>query len=317
MQDMRSPTIVGLGEAVFDIFDDRSVLGGAPLNMAVCAHQLLAPVDGDGIVASRVGADDLGRQLYRSLKKRQMETDFVQLDPDRPTGRVLVTLTDDEPSYDICSPAAWDALQFDRRFVALASKCNAVCFGSLAQRSIMAREAVERFLRNASQALKLFDVNLRQEYFSAMTIQQSLRLADALKLNEHELVQISQLLEMSSGCIEDSSWCDGQCNELRETYSLEYVALTRGERGTVLYTDNARHEMEQVSYPQQPEADSVGAGDAASAGLLVGHVLGWPTPHAHISQSSGCFSRLSTGRHTDTFGKNAENGLPLDAPIRH
>ena len=277
MQDMPSPTIVGLGEAVFDIFNDRSVLGGAPLNMAVCAHQLLAPLDGAGVVASRAGADDWGRQLYRSLKERRMNTDFVQLDPDRPTGRVLVTITEDEPSYDICSPAAWDALQFDRRFVTLANNCSAVCFGSLAQRSVMTREAVERFLRNATQAFKLFDVNLRQDYFSAITITQSLHLADALKLNEHELVQISQLLEMPDGRIEDSSWCDGQCYALGETYNLDYVALTRGARGTVLYSGNARHEMERVSYPQHPEADSVGAGDAASAGLLVGHVLGWPT----------------------------------------
>ena len=277
MQDIPFPTIVGLGEAVFDIFDDRSVLGGAPLNMAVCAHQLLSPFDGAGIVASRVGADDLGRRLYRNLEERRMDTDFVQLDPDRPTGQVLVTIAEGDPSYEICSPAAWDALQFDRRFVALASKCSAVCFGSLAQRSVMTREAIERFLRNASQALKLFDVNLRQDYFSEITIKRSLHLADALKLNEHELVQISQLLEMPDGRIEDSSWCDGQCYALGETYNLEYVALTRGERGTVLYSDNARHEMERVSYPQHPEADSVGAGDAASAGLLLGHVLDWPT----------------------------------------
>ena len=283
-------TIVGLGEAVFDIFPERSVLGGATLNLAVCVHQCLQLLGGKGIIASRIGDDDFGRRLHRSLRNREMETDFVQLDPTRPTGQVLVTFEKGEPSYEICSPTAWDAMQFDRRWSKLASSCNALCFGTLAQRSAMSREAVQQFLRTASQALKLVDLNLRQDYYSAELIQESLTLADAAKLNELELGQIGQLLNWPPGETSDAAWCDRQCLALAATYELEFVALTRGPRGTVLYCDHARHELERVSYPPHPDADSVGAGDAASAGLLLGHVLAWtPARTLELANHLGAF----------------------------
>ena len=261
--------VVGLGESLFDVFEDQTILGGAPLNVALCANQCLALSGGCGVVASRVGRDPLGRRLIRELTERGHETSHVQIDDDRPTGKVLVEIRDGQPDYEILRPAAWDALQFDRRYLALAEACDAVCFGTLAQRSAVSREAIDRFLTNAQNALKLFDVNLRQSYFSRAMIETSLKHATALKLNAEELESITVLLDLES---RDSGVI---CPQLLEKYGLGFVALTRGAEGMQLYLPNGVHASEPACYPTAPGADAVGAGDAASAGLILGFLRQW------------------------------------------
>jgi fructokinase len=268
-------TIIGLGEALFDVFPDgRQVLGGAPLNAAVHAHQMAAVLGAGacGIPASRIGQDELGRRLTGELTARGIPTIGLQHDPDRPTGQVRVTLHGNEPSYEIVEDAAWDRLEFSDTWTDLARACDAVCFGTLAQRSPPARATIQRFLESARHARRMFDVNLRQHYFSAELIRRSCERATVVKLNEQELPRVHQLLGLTSG----AASLDEQATTLLVYFGLEAVVLTRGAAGTVLYTLVGKTQGEPVRFPAQPDADSVGAGDACAAGILVGMLLGWP-----------------------------------------
>jgi fructokinase len=247
--------IVGLGEALFDLLPGGPVLGGAPLNVAVHARQLGAR----GVLVSRVGRDALGQRLLAEAAKR-LDAVALQVDPDRPTGTVRVTLEKGEPSYDIVKDVAWDRLEFTPELRALAESADAVCFGSLAQRSGKSRETIHRFLETAAKAVRLFDVNLRQDYYGADLLRDSLRRASIVKLNRDELPVVLGLLGISS--------LDG----LRAEYGLTHAVLTRGAEGTSINGIAG----EPVRFPVQPGADSVGAGDACSAGVLTGVLRGWP-----------------------------------------
>jgi fructokinase len=260
-------TIIGLGEALFDIFvaDDRRLLGGAPLNVAVQAQQAAVEIGGEGVVLTRVGDDDLGQEIVADLARRAMTADHVQRDPDRPTGRVFVTVRDGEPHYEIVEGVAWDKLELDAAARDLAASCHAVCFGSLAQRDPIARASVQGFVRQARAAVRMFDVNLRQSYYDTTVLRESCELATAVKLNEHELPIVAEELGLAA---------DGE--QLRRAFDLSLVAYTRGSRGTVLFTPDGRFEDRPVQYDPHPQADGVGAGDACSAGLLIGMVLDWP-----------------------------------------
>jgi fructokinase len=268
-------TIVGLGEALFDVMGDRVVLGGAPLNVAVHAHQVAAVVGGCGVLVSRVGADAMGQRVLREIGARGMTAEYLQIDRERPTGTVHVDLSGPEPAYEIVRHVAWDHLQASAALDELAEHCAAVCFGTLAQREEDSRRTIRRFLERAQQALRLFDVNLRQDYFSADILQESCRLATVVKLNEQELPIVVRQLGLETG----AAGCEpveGQAQALRCAFGLDAVALTQGPRGTDLYTGSGRIKGDPVSYEANASADSVGAGDACSAGLLLGMLLDWP-----------------------------------------
>ena len=292
-------TIVGLGEALFDIFPDKQVLGGSPLNVAVHAHQLSQPIGGHGVVVSRIGQNALGQQLLDELRKRGMSTEFVQTDPDRDTGKVYVSLdAHGEPKFEIVNQVAWDWLQFDPDMETLAAHCDAVCFGSLAQRNAESRNCVYRFLAAARRTVRLFDVNLRQDYFDQHIIEQSCGLASILKLNEEELHIVSDLLNLGHGG-ESPAWFDQKATRLLARFDLRMVVLTRGPRGMVLYTPNERQEAEPVHYPPATNADHVGAGDACSAALLVGLVKRWPIQ-----------TTLALANHLGAFVASQPGGTP-------
>ncbi|MFP6658546.1 MAG: PfkB family carbohydrate kinase [Pirellulales bacterium] len=275
--DNKKTSIVGLGEALFDVFPDRQILGGAPMNVAVHAHQMLRVIGGQGIVASRIGDDELGCELGRELAERGMSTQSIQIDTDRPTGQVFVTFEEGNHVFDIAKDSAWDGLQYDTGFSGLARRCSAVCFGTLAQRSPQSRLAIHQFLRDAESAIRLFDVNLRQHYFDRDVILQSCRAASAVKLNDEELPVIAKLLALNDATSCDSSDVMDECLvTLCERFALDFVALTRGERGTVLLNSSGRFEAVPAGYPMMNKADTVGAGDACAAGLLVGGLLDWP-----------------------------------------
>jgi fructokinase len=246
-------TVVGLGEALFDLLPDGPVLGGAPLNVAVHAAQLGARA----ALVSRVGRDALGDRLRAEVLARGLDASGLQTDPDRPTGTVAVTLENGEPRYDIVKDVAWDHLEDSP---ALAAAADAVCFGTLAQRSPRSRETIHRFLEAATKAVRLFDVNLRQAYYDRGILHESLRRATMVKLNQDELPVVLGLLGMSS------------LDALRNEYGLTHAVLTRGAEGTSINGVQG----EPVRFPAQPGADSVGAGDACSAGILTGVLRGWP-----------------------------------------
>jgi fructokinase len=266
-------TVVGLGEALFDRFsEERIVLGGAPVNLAVHANQLLQ-ARGKGIVASRIGKDELGGRLLSELSKRGMTTDYVTISSDFPTGSVEVEVDEaGHPEYEIIENVAWDHLEFAPDWAKLAPQCSAVCFGTLAQRSPESQAAIQKFLTNAPQAIKICDLNLRQYFYTADIIRDSLQAADVLKLNEDELTAVGKALDLET----ITRNVDERVANIIEKFNLKLLALTRGKSGTVLFTADEKMEGDIPAYPRQPNADDVGAGDTCCAAIIVGLLLEKP-----------------------------------------
>ena len=261
---MNAFKIVGLGEALFDVFPDAAHLGGAPLNFAVHAHQL----GNVGIVASRVGRDDLGRQVLDDIRSRGMPTDYVQIDAAHPTGTVQVTLDDqNQPSYEILRGVAWNAMEFTPAYQQLAAECDAVCFGSLAQCESPTREVIPRFVAAAGRAERLFDVNLRMDLYDEHVLARSIELASAVKLNDEELEELTGMFDLGHDQ-------DDAATALRDAYDLNWVAVTRGALGTVVYDPEGIHRVTPVA-ADTANGDAVGAGDATAAALLHGRLRGW------------------------------------------
>ena len=284
MPSLHTTRVVGLGEALFDLLPSGDALGGAPLNVAFHAHQLLAPAGGGGVVLSRVGEDPLGDRLRRELRERGLDDHTLQRDPHRPTGAVRVTLDGaGQPSYEIQRDAAWDYIACGAQELALAGSCRAVAFGSLAMRSPVSRASILRFLDHAPQALRMFDVNLRQDFFDADTLLQGARRATVMKLNSAELAVVGPLL----GEAPATDAIEG-CQRLRRRFDLLAVALTRGERGTSLITaERVIQGRGDRTWPAQDGADAVGAGDACSAGLMVGLMRGWTDRAVELADAMG------------------------------
>jgi fructokinase len=259
------PLIVGLGELLWDLLPGGKQLGGAPANFAYHA----AALGNRGVVASRVGADALGREARDRLRQSGLETAFVQEDPSHPTGTVLVELDPQgQPRYTIIENVAWDFLEWTPAWQELAAQAQAVCFGSLAQRAHQARATIRQFLlASRPEAVRIFDVNLRQSFYSAELLRQSLQLASIAKLNQDELPNVAQLLQLPGGDAVTAA------RGLIETFGLQLVCVTRGAYGSVLVT--AAEVDEHPGFPVTV-VDTVGAGDAFTAGLV----------HAYLRQES-------------------------------
>ena len=290
------PLIVGLGEALYDLLPAGSALGGAPLNAAVQSHQL----GNNAVVTSRIGRDALGQALLDDLAKRGMNTAFIQSDPDAPTGTVDVFLRDGEPEYDIISGVAWDRLAWDESLVDLVKRCDAVCFGTLGQRLEPARSTIQQFVTTASQAVRLFDLNLRQHYFSATVLEASCRAASIVKMNEAELAVVAPLLRL------------GQAEEIQqliEHFDLDLFVLTRGKLGTALHSSNSVVVGQPAQFAPEPDADSVGAGDACSAAILHGAVRRWPLQKtADLANRLGAFVASRKGATPELPAELLPNG---------
>ena len=270
--------VVTIGEALFDVFSNSRRLGGAPLNTAVHVSQLGRDVGIKSMLVSRTGRDELRKELLKSCQKFDVCTEYVQCDDGYPTDQVIVTFTDKgEPQYQISQPAAWDGLAWGDKLDSLAKKCDAICFGSLAQRCRHSRSTIQRFLSTSKAILKLFDVNLRLDFYTPEIICQSCELANVVKLNEHELSEVSKMLGIVSGfSSNDSEAADRMASELICRFNLDVVALTRGARGTCLYTEEGKHEGVAESAIPNEQADPVGAGDACSAAIMCGLLLEMP-----------------------------------------
>jgi fructokinase len=251
------PTVVGLGEILWDLLPSGRQLGGAPANFAYCSHLL-----GDrGIVASRIGRDQLGEDISRSLEKAGITDRFLQTDDFRPTGTVLVQVDSaGQPKFEITNPAAWDYLELTEDWQELAKSADAVCFGSLAQRSAKSRATVLNFLEATSaDTLRIFDVNLRQSFYSTEIICESLRRANTVKLNHEEVPRVRELLTMNAAG--DVSFC----RNLMERFELKLVCITRGANGSLLCDHHGSHEHPGFRVKVK---DTIGAGDAFTAALV-------------------------------------------------
>ncbi|HZT36935.1 MAG TPA: PfkB family carbohydrate kinase [Bryobacteraceae bacterium] len=259
-------TIAGIGEALFDVFPGgRRRLGGAPVNFAVHAGQLIA-ASGRAIPVSRIGRDALGREIRTALARFGLDDAFLQEDADRPTGEVRVRISDaGEPSYDILRNAAWDAIEYTDDLRRLSASCDAVCFGTLAQRSERSRRSIQQFVSDARRAWRLFDINLRQHFYDASILERGFALASAAKLNEEELLVVARLFQLAP-----------DPEVIRRRFALEHLIYTRGERGTVICGATGVYEGASARFERHPEADSVGAGDACAAAVTVGILSHWP-----------------------------------------
>lgn len=285
-------TIVGIGEALYDVFPQREVIGGAPLNAVVHAQQLGQPFDARGVLVSRVGQDAMGQRLLDELRDRGLSLDVMQTDPDNPTGRVYVDLdADGHPTYDIVEHVAWDVIQFDFDLEDLARQCHAICFGSLAQREGQSRNTIYRFLDLAPRQVKLFDVNLRPPYFDRNVLERSCERASIVKLNSDELPVVMRTLRLPAEGDEAQ-----QCETLRKAFKLEWVVLTRGALGTAIQTGKQFVQGEPARFDRADDADSVGAGDSVTAAILVGRLLQRPVQQiADYANQVGAFVASQPG----------------------
>ena len=232
-------------------------------------------------VVSAVGEDDDGWKILQQLGAMGLDCTGLAMRADLPTSRVTVKMRDGQPSYTIRQPVAWDGLTLTHEAAKLAQECAAVCFGSLAQRSEESREMIHAFLQATSEsAWRIFDVNLRQDYYSADVLASSLELANVVKLNDEELPVLAELLSL------ETTTADDQLAELRDRYSLHMVAYTCGAEGSVLLD---AHQTHRLAGPPVTVKDTIGAGDSFTATLAAGLLQGWPleTIHARAIQLAG------------------------------
>lgn len=261
-------TVVGLGEILWDVFPDRKILGGAPANFAYHVSQF----GYDGVAVSAVGNDELGMEILESLAQKKFNNLIVKTD--YPTGTVKVTLNSKGiPEYEICENVAWDNIPFSTETEELAKKTKTVSFGSLAQRSQISRDSIKKFLKAMPKdSLKVFDINLRQHFYTKDLIDESLQLANALKINDDEVVVVSKLFGWEGKTEQEV------CNELLTKYNLDLVILTKGTDGSFVFSPK------ETSFQPTPKvhvADTVGAGDSFTAAFVASYMHGERIADAH------------------------------------
>lgn len=258
------PTVIGIGEILWDLLPSGPRMGGAPANFACHAHALGA----DAFVISRVGEDDAGKLLLENLGQLGVSTTAIDPDPEHPTGTVEVSLADDgQPRFNIIEGVAWDHLKSRPQLLQLAAQADAICFGSLGQRSEVSRHTIRQIVAATPEhALRVFDVNLRQSYYNASILHDSLELANICKLSDAELPVIADLLGL------EGDLCT-QLDQLVRRYHLRLVVFTRGGNGSIL-TDGG----EWSDHPGLPAEvkDTIGAGDSFTAATTMGMLLKWP-----------------------------------------
>lgn len=261
--NLKQFTITGIGEILWDMLPAGKKLGGAPANFAYHA----AALGSLGLSASRIGKDNLGAEILDELKKLSLSAEFIQIDSDRPTGTVNVELSaGGQPSYEIVEDVAWDHLAWDEKFKELTGRTDAACFGSLAQRSKPAAAAIGQFLSHTRpDALRVYDVNLRQNYYSKELVENSISLANIVKLNEHELPIIAELLGTKGANQEEMA------KRLLKNFNLQIICVTLGENGCLIISGD-----EVVSHPgfKVKVADTVGSGDAFTACMVTLYLRG-------------------------------------------
>ena len=264
--------VVGLGEVLWDVLPEGKKLGGAPANFAYHAGQFLGT--DNTIAVSALGEDKLGYETIEALKEHGLN-DLLPRVP-YPTGTVQVQLDEQGiPTYDIKENVAWDNIPFDDDIQQIARNCRAVCFGSLAQRNVVSRETIQRFLdATPEDCLKIFDINLRQQFYTKEIIKQSLLRCNILKINYEELVLIGRMFCYPGLDIENKCWL------ILGKYNLDMLVLTCGTNGSYVFTPGA---MSFQETPKVKVADTVGAGDSFT-GSFVGSILnGKSVKEAHCT----------------------------------
>ena len=260
--------IVGLGEILWDCLPEGKKLGGAPANFAFHAGMLGA----DTVAISAIGRDALGDEILRELDGKGLKYLLPRVEQE--TGTVQVTLDSEGiPSYEIKTDVAWDNIPFSTEIKHLAEKCSCVCFGSLAQRSEISRNTIREFLRHTPKdCLRIFDINLRQQFYTTDIIQESLEACNVLKINDEELDIVAGLFGFPDLSVED------KCLRLLEQYHLDMLILTCGVNGSYVFTPNQKNFIET---PKVEVADTVGAGDSFTGAFAASILAGRTIEEAH------------------------------------
>ena len=260
--------IVGLGEILWDMLPSGKVLGGAPANFAYFASQF----GFDGYAVSAIGNDLLGKEILDNLAEKKLR--FLLEKVDFPTGTVAVTLDEKGvPHYEICEGVAWDHIPFTAQTEMLARNCAAVCFGSLAQRNAVSRNTIQKFLELVPKdAMKIFDVNLRQHFYTKEMIEHSLKQSNILKINNEELEILTEIFDWQ-GLSEEVV-----CKKILNDYALKMVVETKGEAGSFIFTND---DLSYIATPKVQVADTVGAGDSFTGTLAAALLNGKTIREAH------------------------------------
>jgi len=269
-----APIVVGLGELIWDILPGGKQLGGAPTNFAYFSRLL----GNESIIASRIGDDALGREASQLLSRLGVSTKYLQVDRKHPTGTVRVRLDErGEAIFAMNENSAWDYLEWTDEWEKLALQADVVCFGTLGQRADPARQTITRFLElTRPGALRVFDVNLRHSFFDAGMLEKFLRLASIVKLNLAEFHTLGRMFEFGENAEEEVL-----AMHLLNKFDLELVAVSRGERGSLLVTKDEACEHPGIRVRVR---DTIGAGDAFIATLI--HYYLRRAPLADISETA-------------------------------
>ena len=260
--------IVGLGEALWDVLPEGKKLGGAPANFAYHTGQFGL----DTLAISALGEDRLGDETIAAIEEQGLN--YMMPRVPYPTGTVQVTLDDEGiPAYDIKENVAWDNIPFTDEMKAVAQNCRAVCFGSLAQRNVVSRGTIKKFLSTTpDDCMKIFDINLRQNFYTKEVIDDSLHLCNVLKINDEELVVIGRMFGYPGLDMQDKCWL------LLGKYNLDILVLTCGVNGSYVFTPGS---MSFYETPKVEVADTVGAGDSFTGTFCACILKGKSVADAH------------------------------------
>ena len=259
--------IVGIGEILFDLLPAGAQLGGAPANFAYHVNQL----GGHGVAISAIGKDALGEEVKTILGSKKLQAIIPEVAC--PTGVVNVTLDEKGvPTYTIIEGVAWDNVPYTPEMKAVAAEAVAVCFGTLAQRNPVTRKTILDFIADMpADSLKVYDINLRQHFFSKEIIETSLKVADILKINDEEILVVAKLLGLD-GSPEEA------CRAILRLYGLRLVILTKGGDGSEVITEDT---VLSVACPKVQIADTVGAGDSFTAAFIRAYLRGDTLTECH------------------------------------
>ena len=265
---MEKKYVVGLGEALWDVLPEGKKLGGAPAIFAFHAGQFGL----NSIAVSALGEDNLAEETIQQLEEKNLQYCMPRVP--YPTGTVQVTLDNEGiPTYDIKENVAWDNIPFNDDVKAIAENTRAVCWGSLAQRNVVSRESIYKFLdATPKDCMKIFDINLRQNFYTKEVICESMKRCNILKINDEELVLIGRMFGYPGLDIENKCWL------ILGKYDLDMLVLTCGTNGSYVFTPGS---MSYQPTPKVEVADTVGAGDSFTGTFCASILAGKPVTEAH------------------------------------
>lgn len=268
MKESMNGAVIGLGEALWDCLPEGRKIGGAPANFAYHVSQFGLP----GVAVSAVGDDALGKELLQNFNNNGLNVIMPVVDFE--TGTVQVELDEKGvPSYDIKQGVAWDNIPASNELIEIARNAKAICFGSLAQRSEVSRSTIRKVVAAMpTNSLKVFDINLRQNFYNKNILQSSFESCNILKINDEELEIVTDLFELKGDTQE------AKCKELVEKYGLDILILTCGVDGSYVFTKSDSYFQ---GTPKVSVADTVGAGDSFTGSFIAALLKGKSVEDAH------------------------------------